>query len=73
MAAVRSLAKIRFFVHGRHGPRGCAAFRILRKKFRLIREIRVPTDLISDFAQAMILHGFNLEFGTNNTIIAVCF
>jgi len=53
MAVAKSLAKISFFVYGRHGPRGCGAFRIFSKKFCLIREIRVPTGFIPDFAQAM--------------------
>jgi hypothetical protein len=48
-----SCAKISFFVYGRHGSRGCVAFHIFSKKFRLIREIRVPTGLIPDFATAM--------------------
>jgi len=54
MAVTKSLDKTSFFLHGRHGPRGCAAFRILRKKFRSLREIRVPTGFISDFAKAMM-------------------
>jgi len=49
MAVAKSLDKISFFVHGRHGPRGLLG--IFRKKFRLMREIRVPTGFISDVAQ----------------------
>jgi hypothetical protein len=50
-------------VHGRHGPRGCGAFRIFSKKFRWIREIRVPTGFIPDFAQALLFIRRSLEDG----------
>jgi len=63
MAVAKSLAKISFFLHGRHGPRGCGAFRIFSKKFRLIREIRVPTGFIPDFAQVMLFIRRSLEDG----------
>jgi hypothetical protein len=47
-----------FIVRGQRGfPRI-----FLKKNFRLIREIRVPTGFISDFAQAMVCHLFVVRY-----------
>ena len=74
MAVAKSLAKISFFVYGRHGPRGCAAFRFFEKipvaprnlcwlwlLGATCRSIRVPTGFIPDFAQAMSLSGRDID------------
>ena len=53
MAVAKSLAKISFLYTDDTDRAVAQRFLFFPKKFRLIREIRVPTRFVSDFAQAM--------------------
>ena len=60
MAVAKSLAKISF-LYTDDTDRAAVQRSVFSKKFRLIREIRVPTGFIPDFAQAMSLSGRDID------------